>query len=179
MVDQRGLTVGTVARQARLRPSAIRYYESAGLLPAPVRVSGWRRYDATVLGRLAVIELAKRAGFTLAEIRTLLRGFSPRMSPSKRWQVLARKKLPEVEALIARACTMKRLLEEGLNCGCLRLEDCTLLVPGSALARGLSTESASLASGDRAVIAEGHRAHGSGPAAPKRGVGTPGVLRGG
>src|SRR5438093_7185495 len=96
----RGLTVGELARQAGLRPSAIRYYESAGLLPAPVRVSGWRRYDATVLERLAVIELAKQAGFTLAEIRTLLRGFSPRTSPSKRWQVLARQKLPDVEALI-------------------------------------------------------------------------------
>ena len=142
-MDQRGLTVGAVARQARLRPSAIRYYESAGLLPAPVRVSGWRRYDATVLERLAVIELAKRAGFTLAEIRTLLRGFSPRTSPSKRWHALARQKLPEVEALIARARTMKRLLEEGLNCGCLRLEDCALLVPGSTPARGPSTKSAS------------------------------------
>src|SRR5262245_24199666 len=63
MADQRGLTVGAVARQARLRASAIRYYESAGLLPAPIRVSGWRRYDETILGRLAVIELAKRAGF--------------------------------------------------------------------------------------------------------------------
>jgi MerR family redox-sensitive transcriptional activator SoxR len=126
---ERGLTVGEVARQAGLRPSAIRYYESAGLLPAPVRVSGWRRYDGTVRTRLAVIELAKLAGFTLAEIRTLLRGFSPGMSPSARWHKLARQKLPEVENLIARAHAMKRLLEEGLNCGCLRLEDCALLAP--------------------------------------------------
>jgi len=132
MADQRGLTVGAVARQARLRASAIRYYESAGLLPTPIRVSGWRRYDETILGRLAVIELAKRAGFTLAEIRTLLRGFSPRTSPSKRWQAMAHKKLTEVEALIARARTMKRLLEEGLDCGCLRLEDCRLLVSANA-----------------------------------------------
>jgi len=99
----------------------------AGLLPA----------DDFVTSRLA-----KQAGFTLAEIRTLLRGFSPRTSPSKRWHVLARKKLPEVEALIARAHTMKRLLEEGLHCGCLRLEDCALLASGS----GPSTESPSRAS---------------------------------
>jgi len=128
-MDHRGLTIGEVARQAGLRPSAIRYYESAGLLPAPLRVSGWRRYDGTVRARLAVIELAKLAGFTLAEIRTLLRGFSPGMPPSARWHTLARQKLPEVEALITRARAMKRLLEEGLNCGCLRLEDCELLAP--------------------------------------------------
>jgi MerR family transcriptional regulator, redox-sensitive transcriptional activator SoxR len=129
MMQDRGLTVGNVARRAGLRPSAIRYYESAGLLPAAVRVNGWRRYDATVLTRLAVIDVAQRAGFTLAEIRTLFQGFSPRTSPSSRWHRLARQKLPEVEALIARAGIMKRLLEEGLNCGCLRLKDCALLVP--------------------------------------------------
>jgi MerR family transcriptional regulator, redox-sensitive transcriptional activator SoxR len=126
---ERGLTVGELARQAGLRPSAIRYYETAGLLPAPPRVSGWRCYDANARTRLAVIEVAKLAGFTLAEIRILLRGFSPRTSPSARWHKLARQKLPEVENLIARAHAMKRLLEEGLNCGCLRLEDCALLAP--------------------------------------------------
>ena len=122
-------SIGEVARQAGLRPSAIRYYESAGLLPAPGRVSGWRRYDQTVLTRLAVIELAQRAGFTLAEIRTLLRGFSPNVPPSARWHALARQKVPELEAVIARARAMKRLLEAGLDCGCLRLEDCALLAP--------------------------------------------------
>ena len=166
MKQYTGLTVSQVARRARLRPSAIRYYESAGLLPAPVRVSGWRRYDTTILVRLAVIELAKLAGFTLAEIRTLLGGFSPRMSPSKRWRVLARQKIPEVEALIARAQTMKRLLEEGLNCGCLRLEDCALLVPGSAPAHGPSAESAPSASRDRAVVLEAQRARRSGARRP-------------
>jgi MerR family redox-sensitive transcriptional activator SoxR len=128
-MDGAGLTIGEVARQVGLRSSAIRYYESAGLLPAPVRVSGWRRYDVTVLRRLAVIDLAQRSGFTLGEIRTLVRGFSPSTPPSARWHALARQKLPEVETLIARARTMKRLLEAGLNCRCLRLEDCALLVP--------------------------------------------------
>ena len=82
--------IKSLARQAGLRPSAIRYYESAGLLPAPVRVSGWRCYDGSARTRLAVIELAKLAGFTLAETRILLRGFSPRTPPSARWHKLAR-----------------------------------------------------------------------------------------
>ncbi len=49
-------------------------------------------------------------------------------APSERWKALARRKLPEVEALIARAYGMKRLLQEGLECECLRLDECVLFV---------------------------------------------------
>lgn len=97
-------------------------------MPKADRASGRRRYDETALDRLAVIELAKRAGFTLAEIRTLLHGFSPDTPPSDRWQELARRKIPEVEDLITRAEGMKRLLQEGLDCECLSLEQCGVLL---------------------------------------------------
>lgn len=118
------LSIGALARQAGLRPSAIRYYESVGLLPAPERVSGRRRYDPAVLARLALIAAAQQMGFTVAEIKTLMYGFSPATPASARWQALAARKLPEVEALIARAEGMKRLLEQALRCGCLTLDDC-------------------------------------------------------
>lgn len=120
-------TIGELARQAGLRPSALRYYEDFGILPLPRRLNGRRRYDADALGRLAVIQVAQQAGFTLAEIRTLIRGFSPRTAPSARWQALARRKLPQIEGLIRRARGMKRMLEAGLRCGCLRLRDCGLV----------------------------------------------------
>jgi MerR family redox-sensitive transcriptional activator SoxR len=122
-----GWSIGEVAERSGLRPSAIRYYERIGLLPKPERTNGWRRYDATVLERLAAIDLAQRAGFSLAEIRTLMTGFSEETPPSERWRRLATKKLPEVEAQIRRAEGMKQLLELGLECDCLRLEDCKLL----------------------------------------------------
>ena len=54
-----------------MRTSTLRYYESIGLLPAPQRVSGRRRYDAGVLQRLEIIRTAQQAGFTLAELRVL------------------------------------------------------------------------------------------------------------
>lgn len=124
------LTIGAVARRSGLRPSALRYYESAGLLPAPGRVGGQRRYDAGVLERLAVIQLAQDAGFTIAEIRTLLHGFAPDAPPPARWRDLATRKLPEVDALIARAQGMRRILEAGLRCECPTLEECArALVP--------------------------------------------------
>lgn len=121
------MTIGEAARRAGVRPSALRYYESIGVLPSPKRVSGRRRYDDGVLELLAVVRVAQQAGFTMAEIRTLLHGFSAETPPSARWRALASEKLPEVEALIERALGMKRLLEQGLRCDCLRLEDCTLV----------------------------------------------------
>jgi MerR family redox-sensitive transcriptional activator SoxR len=121
------LAIGDVARAAGVSASAIRYYERHGLLPAPQRSGGKRRYDAGVLRLLRVIEVSKEAGFSLKEIRTLLRGFDPRTPPSKRWQALAEDKLREIDELIARAQGMRALLHRGLQCGCLTLEDCGLL----------------------------------------------------
>ena len=125
------MSIGEVARSAGVRPSAMRYYEGVGLLPPPERENGRRRYDGEVLrevlDRLAVVRVAQQAGFTISEIRTLLDGFSEDIPPSERWRLLAREKLPEVEALVERALGMKDLLERGLRCECLSLEDCALI----------------------------------------------------
>ena len=118
------LAIGEVAQRAGIRTSALRYYESIGLLPAPERVNGRRRYDEGTVQLLKVVQLAQEAGFTVAEIQTLLHGFAPDTPPAARWQPLARQKLQELDALIARTLMMKKILEKGLNCGCLRLEDC-------------------------------------------------------
>ena len=125
------LSIGEVARRAGVRPSALRFYEAAGLLDPPARRGGQRRYSPMVLQRLAVIELGQRAGFTIAEIRELLAGTAADAA-SERWRALAQRKLPEVRALIQRAKEMERWLEEGLRCDCLRLEDCRLVAKLSA-----------------------------------------------
>jgi len=119
------LTIGEVARRAGIRPSALRYYESVGLLPAPRRVhGGHRRYDSSVFERLSVLRMAQQAGFTIAEMHRLVAGFSAETPASERWQSLSHKKLQEIEAVIAQAQQTKRLLEGLLQCGCVRLEDC-------------------------------------------------------
>ena len=101
------------------------------MLPAPERENGRRRYDEEVLhevlDRMAVVRVAQQAGFTISEIGTLLDGFSEDTPPSERWRVLAQAKLPEVEGLVKRALGMKVLLEKGLRCECLRLDDCDLI----------------------------------------------------
>jgi MerR family transcriptional regulator, redox-sensitive transcriptional activator SoxR len=129
------MSIGEVARSAGVRSSALRYYEGVGLLPQPERANGRRRYDGEllreVLDRLEVVRVAQQAGFTISEIRTLLEGFSEDTPPSERWRLLAQDKLPEVEALLERALGMKDLLERGLRCECLRLEECSLVGNGA------------------------------------------------
>ena len=122
MID--GLNIGEVARRAGIQPSAIRYYESVGLLSAPERIGGWRSYPTEVLDRLRLIRTARGMGFTLEELHILLDGFSDDTPPSERWRSLAAEKLPEVDDLIYRAQAVKRLLETGLRCECVRIEDC-------------------------------------------------------
>ncbi|HLW03758.1 MAG TPA: MerR family transcriptional regulator [Ktedonobacterales bacterium] len=123
------LTISEVARRAGIRPSAIRYYESSGVLPTPRRASGRRRYDASIVQRLAVVQLAQEAGFTIAEIKSLFSNFAPETPAWERWQPLATRKLTEVEALIIRAQKMKRLLEVCLlECRCLTMEECARVI---------------------------------------------------
>lgn len=126
-------SIGEVARRAGLQPSALRYYERVGVLSAPERVSGRRRYDSTVFQRLAMIRVAQQAGFSIAEIATLLGGFGEDAPPSARWHALAAPKLHAVDALLARVLGMRQTLEAGLRCHCARIEDCELCVSGDGV----------------------------------------------
>lgn len=94
------------------------------------RVGGQRRYEPRVLRRLEAIDVAKRAGFSLPEVRELLDGFDAGVPASQRWRELAARKLPEVQDLIDTAQAMKRRLDRGLSCACLRL-DRNMLFAGS------------------------------------------------
>jgi MerR family transcriptional regulator, redox-sensitive transcriptional activator SoxR len=118
------MRIGEVARQAGVRVSLIRYYEDIGLLPEPERVSGQRRYDAGVLRRLSVIDVAQRAGLSLDEIRELLDHGNDPMS--ERLRELAERRLPEIDALIERARRVRQWLAAAQGCGCEAIDDCRL-----------------------------------------------------
>jgi MerR family redox-sensitive transcriptional activator SoxR len=113
------LTIGEVARKAGLRASAIRYYERIGLLPRPLRSGGQRRYDPSVLGRLAVLQRARDCGFTLEEAGGF---FKDSGLPSERWQRIARKKIAELDMLVQRLAATRDLLQR--RCECADLEEC-------------------------------------------------------
>ena len=119
------IRIGEVARRAGIATSAIRYYEREGLIPLADRKGNARVYGPEILDRLALIELAKTAGFTVAETRQLVRGVSRRTSPGPRWHALAKKKLIEVEQRIAEAERMRAVLKSVIGCECPTFEQCT------------------------------------------------------
>lgn len=135
-MEEKGLAIGRIAREAGMRASAIRYYESEGLLPAPRRRSGRRVYDGSILNRLALIELASQCGFSIAQTRALLYGFSAKTRPSRRWEVLARTKLAELNATAARIERMRQVLTAITKCNCPSLEDCGIRMRRARLKSG-------------------------------------------
>lgn len=120
------LTIGEVAQRVGLNSSAVRYYESVGLLPIPKRVNGRRRYDPSSVQMLSMILFAQKAGFTLTEIKTLFHGFATNTPVGDQWRLLAGQKLTEINALIQRAEQMKQLIEAGMQCGCVQWQDCRI-----------------------------------------------------
>jgi MerR family redox-sensitive transcriptional activator SoxR len=130
------LTISEVARQVGLKSSAIRYYEQMGILPPAVRISGQRRYDKTVLYRLAVVQRARQAGFALEEIRTLFFGFRDGTRAEARWRKLADSKLGELNAIADQIRSMQILLEQmKARCHCKTLEVCGKAIFESGVSR--------------------------------------------
>ena len=125
------LTIGEVARRAGIATSQVRYYERVGLLPEPERLSGQRRYEPEVLGRLAFIGVAQGAGFKLREIKELLAGIDGEGGMAARMRSLSEHKLREVEALLERTKAMKGWLEVAKECGCATPADCALFPPAT------------------------------------------------
>jgi MerR family redox-sensitive transcriptional activator SoxR len=125
-MTQATLSIGEVAARAGVNVSAIRYYERKGLLPEPERESGQRRYTGATVRRLGTIEVAKQAGFSLAEVRALLDSVDAGTPAHAQLRALAERKLPDVDALIQRAQEMRGWLSLATACGCESLEACAL-----------------------------------------------------
>jgi MerR family transcriptional regulator, redox-sensitive transcriptional activator SoxR len=121
LVDET-LTIGQLAKRFELKTSAIRYYERVGVLPEPAREAGQRRYGPDTIKRLEILDVAKRAGFTLDEARVLLQRSDAGSPAFESLRELAARKLPEVEALIARAQAMRAWLLTATDCSCTTLD---------------------------------------------------------
>ncbi|KLO31143.1 MerR family transcriptional regulator [Mycolicibacter heraklionensis] len=116
------LTIGEVAHRSGVAATTLRYYERIGLLAAPVRVGGQRRYDGAVLARLEVIGLCKTAGFTLDEIQLLFADDAPGRPAS---QALAKAKLAEIDAQLESLSRARAVIEWGMRCTCPSIDACT------------------------------------------------------
>jgi redox-sensitive transcriptional activator SoxR len=123
------LRIGEVAERAGISVSAIRFYERKGLLHAPERLGGQRRYSEATVQRLGVVGAAKQAGFSLEEIGVLLSSTDEGAPAHEQIRALAARKLPEVDALIERAQAMRDWLSAADECGCETLDACALFGP--------------------------------------------------
>lgn len=123
------LTIGQVAARTGINLETVRYYERASLLPPPPRTSGGhRQYGEEQVKRLNFIRRGRELGFTLDEIRALLRLAEERDRPCAEARDLAVGHLKEVRAKIADLRRMERVLQEMIRrCADGTLPECPLI----------------------------------------------------
>jgi MerR family redox-sensitive transcriptional activator SoxR len=129
------LAIGEVAARSGIAPSALRYYESEGLIHALRSDGGQRLYEREVLRRVAFIRAAQRIGLSLGEIRRALATLPDQGTPTaKDWARLSRQWRPRLDAQIDMLVALRDQLASCIGCGCLSLRACALYNPDDAAA---------------------------------------------
>lgn len=129
------LTIGELARKAEVNPSAIRYYESIGLLPEPTRINGQRRYSPDATEKLRFIKTAQITGFSIQEIAVLMEGFDA-AAPSASWTKMANQKYAELLEKKKQIEAMLDILQSGLDCNCMTWSECYSKISADVKRRG-------------------------------------------
>jgi MerR family redox-sensitive transcriptional activator SoxR len=130
------LTIGEVARRSGVAASALRFYDELGLIASERAGSGHRRYQRSVLRRIAFIVFAQRVGLSLEEIGAELARLPPERAPTRGdWSRLSRTWTSRIDSRIAELERLKAGLTECIGCGCLSLERCKYANPGDRAAR--------------------------------------------
>jgi MerR family transcriptional regulator, redox-sensitive transcriptional activator SoxR len=129
------LTVGQLAERAGVASSAIRFYESRGLIRSRRTSGNQRRYEQAELRRVAFIRTAQRVGLSLEEIGEALATLPENRVPTKAdWTRLSRAWRPRLDEQIERIERLRDQLDSCIGCGCLSLRNCALRNPQDALA---------------------------------------------
>ena len=129
------LPIAEVAKRSGFPASALRFYETQGLIASWRTGGGQRRYERSTLRRLAFVRAARNVGLTLDEIAaalaTLPDGRTPTRADWARLSATWRKRLDDqIEALQA----LRNGLESCIGCGCLSLKRCALSNPNDMVA---------------------------------------------
>ena len=137
-VTERWLSIGELAARSGVAPSALRFYESRGLVQAQRSPAGQRRYPAATLRRIAFIRTAQRVGLTLREVEEALAGLPDGRTPTRAdWTRLSRRWRQRLEERIILLERLRDDLDGCIGCGCLSLRRCRVWNPGDgAAARG-------------------------------------------
>src|SRR6266568_9281075 len=132
------ITIGELAQRSGVATSALRFYESRGLITSTRTSGGQRRYPRPMLRRVAFIQAAQRVGLSLDEIATALHTLPERRTPTKAdWALLSRSWNGLLQSRIEELKTLQTRLTSCIGCGCLSLKTCGLLNPDDrAAAKG-------------------------------------------
>lgn len=124
------LVIGDVVRRSGFAASALRYYESQGLVTSTRTPGGQRRYRRSTLRRLAFIRAASNVGLTLEEIREELSRLPDDRNPTKAdWQQISRHWRGRLDDQIAALERLRDGLDSCIGCGCLSLKRCAISNP--------------------------------------------------
>jgi MerR family transcriptional regulator, redox-sensitive transcriptional activator SoxR len=129
------LTIGDLSERSGVATSALRYYESVGLIESTRTTGNQRRYKRIALRRVAFIRSAQRVGLTLDEISEALATLPEGRTPTKAdWARLSQSWRPRIDAQIERLERLRSKLDGCIGCGCLSLRTCALNNPEDVVA---------------------------------------------
>ncbi|MFC8504450.1 redox-sensitive transcriptional activator SoxR [Pedococcus sp. NPDC057267] len=129
------LTVSQVAARSGFAPSALRFYEKEGLIRAGRTPGGQRRYERSVLRRLAFIRAAGNVGLSLEEIREQLDGLPAGRTPTKSdWHRISAHWRSRLDEQVAALEALRDKLDSCIGCGCLSLRQCAISNPSDEAA---------------------------------------------
>jgi MerR family redox-sensitive transcriptional activator SoxR len=124
------LTVSEVARRSGFAPSALRYYEREGLVTTTRTTGNQRRYERSVLRRLAFIRAARHVGLGLEEIREVLADLPESRTPNRAdWTRISRAWRSRLDEQITALVALRDGLDSCIGCGCLSLKRCLMSNP--------------------------------------------------
>jgi MerR family transcriptional regulator, redox-sensitive transcriptional activator SoxR len=129
------LTIGEVVERSGFAASALRYYEREGLIAATRTGGQQRRYERSVLRRLAFIRAARNIGLGLEEVRAALDQLPASRTPTRAdWSKMSRSWRGRLDEQIEALQRLRDGLDSCIGCGCLSLQKCRLSNPGDIAA---------------------------------------------
>ena len=125
-----GLPIGKLAERTGLSVSAIRFYETRGLVTADRNAGGQRRFDKSDIRKLSFVKIAQKLGFSIEEIGKQLASLPQKRAPTQRdWTRISRQFRKELDERIEGLIVLRDLLDGCIGCGCLSLKKCAIYNP--------------------------------------------------
>ena len=130
------ISIRFLARRRGIAASALRYYETRGLLKPQRNRAGQRRYPRSDIRRVSIVIIAKKCSFRLRDIKKLLAPLSQNRSPTAaEWALVSQAMRAEWNRKIQQATNLRDQLESCIGCGCLSMKACHLFNAQDYLAK--------------------------------------------